>query len=373
MTAGSPRPLLAFLAGPFSPDYGRRLARLRWKRAIAGDEVELTREASAERVFARASEWILVRQEEALPLAQGEFPRLGQGRVLLVRGRNVSDFPPVHTLRELEGLAPSAGAGAEDSPCCALAFSTQDFAPGRGETVIEFVERLLAPTTPREYASGFSALLPDDPFGHDRPELTRLFPRGIRRLLDVGCGAGLACAALKTRIPQLTVTGVERDPGAAARARLRLDRVLEGEAEDALARLSAAGERYDAFLFADVLEHLLDPIGLLVAARPLAVPEARLIASVPNVGHLSIVRDLLLGRFDPLPAGLADAGHLRWFTRSFLAEALEEAGWRVVSIESSVGAPAPGADEFFARLSGWANVDRESLTTYQWVAVAVPA
>jgi hypothetical protein len=84
------------------------------------------------------------------------------------------------------------------------------------------------------------------------------------------------------------------------------------------------------------------------------------------------VRDLVLGRFDPLPAGLADAGHLRWFTRTSLAEALDEAGWKDVTIEPSAGAPAPEAEEFLRRAEAWAGADRESLTTYQWIAVARP-
>ena len=82
---------------------------------------------------------------------------------------------------------------------------------------------------------------------------------------------------------------------------------------------------------------------------------------MPNVGHLSLARDLLLGRLDPVPAGLCDAGHLRWFTRSSLAEALEESGWTVASIESAPGAPPPDPEPFLALASAWPDADRESL------------
>jgi 2-polyprenyl-3-methyl-5-hydroxy-6-metoxy-1,4-benzoquinol methylase len=168
------------------------------------------------------------------------------------------------------------------------------------------------------------------------------------------------------------VTGIEKDPVAAERARSRLDRVLEGEASAVLEALAGAGEKFDAFLFADVLEHLEDPVGPLASARRLAAPAATLVASVPNVGHLSLVRDLVLGRFDVLPSGLADAGHLRWFSRSFLEEALEEAGWQTVAIKGLAGAPAPNAQKFLKWAGGFSQVDRESLTTYQWMAVASP-
>jgi len=89
-----------------------------------------------------------------------------------------------------------------------------------------------------------------------------------------------------------------------------------------------------------------------------------------HAGHLSLVRDLVRGRFDPVPAGLADAGHVRWFTRASLGEALEEAGWKMRSIESWPGAPASESADFLARLEGWPGLDPVSLGTYQWIAVA---
>src|SRR5262249_50892892 len=152
------------------------------------------------------------------------------------------------------------------------------------------------------------ALDAGDPSEIERPELTRRVPSDRRRLLDVGCGAGGTSAALARRIPGLSTTGIERDPDAAARAAGRPRRGLREDGGEALARLAIEGAAFDAFLFADVLEHLDDPAGALKKARALASPGAVLVASVPNAGHLSLARDLARGRFDPVPAGLADAG-----------------------------------------------------------------
>jgi SAM-dependent methyltransferase len=213
------------------------------------------------------------------------------------------------------------------------------------------------------------AIVFEGPMG-ERPEVVRHFPDRLRHLLDVGCGAGEASAALRRASPGVTITGIERHAAAAEQARARVDRVLPGDAADALRRLAGEGARFDGFLFADVLEHLEDPIGALALARDLALAGATLVASVPNVGHVSIVRDLIAGRFDPLPAGLADAGHLRWFTRASLEEALEEAGWRKVEINALRGTPAPDAEEFLRRAEAFPEVDRCALAAYQWVAVA---
>jgi 2-polyprenyl-3-methyl-5-hydroxy-6-metoxy-1,4-benzoquinol methylase len=146
---------------------------------------------------------------------------------------------------------------------------------------------------------------------------------------------------------------------------------VEGDAAAVLASLAAGGERFDAFLLGDVLEHTADPVAVLAAAREAASPDAVLVASVPNVGHVSVVRDLVLGRFDPVPAGLMDAGHLRWFTRQSLEDALDEAGWKVETIEGSTGATAPASASFRSSLAALES-ETSALDVYQWIAVARP-
>src|SRR5262249_56959034 len=131
------------------------------------------------------------------------------------------------------------------------------------------------------------------------------------------------------------------------------------------------GHACGCMVLADVLEPLEAPFEPLRVAGALAAPGARLLVSVPNVGHLSVVRDLLCGRFDPVPAGLLDAGHLRWFTRESLAGALEECGWSVSAIEGEPGAPSPDPAPLREIARAWPDRDEESLGTYQWIAEAM--
>lgn len=362
---------LAFLASDSPLNYGHRIGRLRWRRALG---VTQAAEPSGEDPAASLEGeeiCVLVRESRALPAPLERPPRVAGATAVPCVPLAVAQARPAHTLRELErGGWLAAAAAFDESAVPAVAFRPGQIPSLAGESVREYASRLFSSAT-GEVDPAFRALVFDDPFEHDRPELVQRLPESARRLCDVGCGAGAAGAAWKGRSGG-HVTGVEKDAIAAGRARSRLDRVLEGEASAVLADLAAAGEKFDAFLFGDVLEHLEDPIGALTAARRLAAPAATLVASVPNVGHLSLVRDLVLGRFDVLPAGLADAGHLRWFSRSFLGEALEEAGWRAIAIEALPGVPAPAADEFLAWATGFAEANSTTLTTYQWVAIANP-
>ncbi|HPF71174.1 MAG TPA: methyltransferase domain-containing protein, partial [Candidatus Krumholzibacteria bacterium] len=118
-------------------------------------------------------------------------------------------------------------------------------------------------------------------YGRPRREMRRFVPAEARRILDVGCGAGAFGAGLKDERPGLEVWGVEMDPEAAARARTVLDRVLEGDAAGVAPTL--AGERFDAIVLNDVLEHVLEPEALLALLRPLLADGGRLVASVPNI------------------------------------------------------------------------------------------
>jgi 2-polyprenyl-3-methyl-5-hydroxy-6-metoxy-1,4-benzoquinol methylase len=366
---------LAFLSDGSRGDYGRRLSRGRWRRALpaASELLELSPQDSA-RDFARADSWIFVRAETVLPAATGGCPVPPAGRVLLAASHIETEPPFLHTLREFEEASVRATAGHSEQgrAPAAISFRAADCPPLPGESAGDYFERILERLGPPLRDPAFFVLVFDDPSERERPELSSRVPARVKRLLDVGCGAGGTSAALKSRRPELRVTGIERDPRAAARARARLDRVIEGDAAAEIERLAAAGEMFDALLFADVLEHLEDPVRPLVAARALAERAATLVASVPNVGHLSLVRDLVLGRFDPVPAGLADAGHLRWFTKDSFVETLEEAGWRVVSVEPHAGAPPGAAEEFLEYLSGRVPFDRESLAAYQWIAIAIP-
>lgn len=362
---------IAFLRGPEALDYGRRLSRLRWVRAVPDCEAaEISPAGPAAAELAGSDAWLIVRDETALPLPLARFPRPDAGRILVASSIAPGEAP-AHTLRELEAL-PGVPAAVAASPASVAAFSfrVSDFPPRPGESTTQLFDRLLGGGLEKEGALEFRVVAFDDPSELERDEITRRVPPDRRMLLDVGCGAGGTSAALKRRSRDLHVTAVEKDGPLAARARERLDRVLAGDALDSLASLARGGESFDAFLFADVLEHLEDPFQALSLARSLAMPGAVLVVSVPNAGHLSLVRDLLFGRFDPVPAGLADVGHLRWFTRASLEEMISETGWKTTAIESCSGAPAPEAGQFLASLARWRDLDAVSLETYQWIAVA---
>jgi 2-polyprenyl-3-methyl-5-hydroxy-6-metoxy-1,4-benzoquinol methylase len=214
----------------------------------------------------------------------------------------------------------------------------------------------------------------------DRPGSTHnlvvgLVPPGAR-VLEVGCATGYMSEVLRDRLG-CTVVGLEIDPAAAAEAAGRADRVLVGDVETLDLDALLPGERYDAIVFADVLEHLHEPHRVLERARALLADGGAVVSSVPNVAHISVRLALLAGEFRYRDTGLMDETHRRFFTRASLLDLFEATGFAVIRWqrtrrsleESEVEVPRGLSPDIAATvLAG----DPEA-TTYQFVVRAVPA
>jgi len=161
-----------------------------------------------------------------------------------------------------------------------------------------------------------------------RPEVAALVPPECRRVLDVGCGTGRLGALLRER--GHVVTGVELLPEAAALARASLDHVEVADVEVGFPFPPAS---FDAVIFADVLEHLIDPWRVLRAAALLLSPDGCVVASIPNFQHHSVLRGLLRGRWEYRDHGIADRGHLRFFTLHTIRGLFAGAGLKLVRVE----------------------------------------
>lgn len=164
--------------------------------------------------------------------------------------------------------------------------------------------------------------------------LSRAFPRGGARLLDLGCGRGFYLplyAALG-----LAATGVEPDPlprrEAEARAREAGARVLDAPAE-ALPFPAAA---FDAAVLSEVLEHLADPGAALREVHRVLAPGGLLLATVPKSDY-PLAWDPLnfllegagLGPIRRGPLAGIWANHRRLYDEAALSREAEAAGFEV--------------------------------------------
>jgi SAM-dependent methyltransferase len=225
-----------------------------------------------------------------------------------------------------------------------------------------------------DYRSDLRYTTFDDKPGSTHNLVVGLVERGSR-VLEFGCATGYMSQVLRDRL-DASVVGVELEATAAEGAGLHCERVVVGDIEELDLEAELGGERFDAVLFADVLEHLRDPGAVLRRIRPYVAEGGAVVASIPNVAHASVRLALLAGSFRYREQGLLDESHLRFFTREGVQDLFEGSGYligewlrrRLEVEETEIPVPASLPEDARA----WVTGDPEA-TTYQFVVRAVPS
>lgn len=178
-----------------------------------------------------------------------------------------------------------------------------------------------------------------------------------KRVLDVGCATGYLARLLVTN--GCTVSGIELDEGAAEEARPHLDKLVIGNLNDTLLSEHFEVASFDVIVFADVLEHVLDPAAVLRDSVSLLAPGGRVVFSVPNVAHGSLRLALLEGRWNYTDTGLLDRTHVVFFTYESLTALILDAGLTVEDARATVTDPLSANIDI--------DTDRIPATTIEWV------
>jgi len=163
-----------------------------------------------------------------------------------------------------------------------------------------------------------------------RSDVAGMVPMEAKRILDVGCSNGALGRDLKAADPQRNVCGIEFDPGFAQAATKVLDSVIDADVNLLDWKAFVPGQSFDCIIFADVLEHLVQPQHVLTHALSRLAPGGSVVVSLPNVRHVSALWSIFVnGRFPRHSRGIFDSTHLRWFTYLDAQQMLEDAGLQI--------------------------------------------
>jgi 2-polyprenyl-3-methyl-5-hydroxy-6-metoxy-1,4-benzoquinol methylase len=181
-------------------------------------------------------------------------------------------------------------------------------------------------------------------------------------LLDVGCGEGFvlkAFAELGWRVSGMdfSIAGIETmNPDMAPF-------VTQGDVFKLLDQALSSNQTYDLIWLGNVLEHVLDPVGLLNTLHPLVAPNGLLVVTVPNDGS-AYQEDLFNSGAIDRRFWIALPDHLSYFTADSLRSTAKATGWDALDIlgdfpidlflthpaSNYVADPARGGDAHLARL-----------------------
>ena len=141
------------------------------------------------------------------------------------------------------------------------------------------------------------------------------------KILDIGTATGLL--GKKFGSCGFYLKGLEPEADWANIAKLYYDEFL-------CLTLNQAPDEFlaeqDIVVCADVIEHMPNPEEELRRLVKLQKPDTQFIISVPNIAHIWVRLNLLLGKFNYTDVGILDRTHLRFFTIETFLKFLKSVG-----------------------------------------------
>lgn len=187
-------------------------------------------------------------------------------------------------------------------------------------------------------------------------------------ILDVGCSCGGNLCFLHAAAPTAELCGIEFNEHAAAIARHFA--TVDAIDVETLHRPEWKGKFQDIIL-ADLLEHLHDPWKALRNMYDITRPGGRVIISVPNIMHISILQGLLNSEWNYADAGILDRTHLRFFTRKTALDLVTKAGYHILECTASHVPDSKESRSLKEKLLPLLGPDAsaDDLDAYQWIIV----
>lgn len=155
-----------------------------------------------------------------------------------------------------------------------------------------------------------------------------------KKVLDVGCSKGTLAKRMNQN--ECEVIGIEIDKEAAQNAERYLHELILGNVESVY--LNSEYENYfDIIIFADVLEHLKEPLDVIKRFKEYLKNDGHIIISLPNVANWRIRLKLLFGHFEYEEYGILDRNHLRFFNEKNAKKMVYDAGLEIYKFDLTVG------------------------------------
>ncbi len=150
-------------------------------------------------------------------------------------------------------------------------------------------------------------------------------------ILDVGCGSGNISEKLILR--GCKVYGIEISEDAVQKARGKMTDVIVGDIEG-IEHLPWREKFFDIIILADVLEHLKNPLKVLLKLKSYLKDDGIFLISMPNIAFWRIRLALLVGKFNySQNGGIMDETHLRFFTFDTARQLINRAGLKIKEID----------------------------------------
>lgn len=187
------------------------------------------------------------------------------------------------------------------------------------------------------------------------------------KVLEVGCASGASLLKIKDIYPHAELYGVELNEGCCEIAK-NFCNIYNFNLETE--EIPFEKEFFDVIILADVLEHLVDPWEGLKKLKEYLKNDGQVLVSLPNVMHISVVNDLLSGKWTYEDAGILDRTHLRFFTLHEIKKMFNDLNFNINSISYTNVFIDEESQRKLDLLSKLYNVDKMQFSAYQYIVSA---
>lgn len=186
-------------------------------------------------------------------------------------------------------------------------------------------------------------------------------------VLEVGCDCGGNLFGIRQLFKNARLYGTDINEGAlrfaAEFAEVKINNIEEHN-------LDFETDGFDIIVFADVLEHLNDPLGTLLYCRKLLKNRGRIAASIPNLMNIEVIRQLLDGNFTYSDIGLLDRTHIHMFTYNEIIKMfVKDAGYTIEKLAMN-STPNANDDKLIGELVKLGRAEEFMYRAYQYQVVA---
>lgn len=189
-------------------------------------------------------------------------------------------------------------------------------------------------------------------------------------ILEIGCGCGATMAKIKSIYPFATTYGIEIVDTAAELANTYGEVICD----DVEHLIFPYEENYfDYCIMGDVLEHLHEPKLVLQILKKYMKKGGKIILSMPNMKHWSVIVPLLTKDVFPYAnSGLLDTTHLKMYTCNEIQKLIINAGYRLDHMSyTTAGTPTEKELQIINDLVKYMeNPDLSTFMAYQYIVVA---
>lgn len=154
-------------------------------------------------------------------------------------------------------------------------------------------------------------------------------------VLEFGPAHGRMTKYLKEALScDITIVEIDREAASEASKYTKLSFVGKDYGDIASLKwyeyLKSNNIKFDYIIFADVLEHIYNPLNALTLSKDLLNDNGLIWISIPNVSHNSVIIDLINDKFEYRDVGILDNTHVRFFTDGSLRTFVDKAGLEIV-------------------------------------------